>query len=286
MTLRLTQKKALQTSRDGVLDLDDPAVNFNACMKLRGDLSGADFFFGFPGEAWAMAPDRKPVHCFNTLGFSSAKLEAVPEGYRIYSREVLVFLDPESGEILAEWSNPFLGGRKVEVFHTANDPVNGVFTPGGPGPLAGPYPYVSFGDQVVFQWNFFIHHEAAMSRADYPLYSSGDIDQHAELWGLIGRKSDILDPDTTSAVCTMSWSRVADWLPFMEMGNLPGKMAFHSHAMKLMGGPEELPRPFLDYIEANHAEYLSAPSDWNGFEVTSAAENFRQLIEARKSAGN
>ncbi len=56
--------------------------------------------------------------------------------------------------------------------------------------------------------------------------------------------------------------------------------------MKLMGGPAELPAPFLRYIEANHAEYLTAPSDWNGFEVTSAAENFRQIIEARKAAGN
>ncbi len=284
MTLRLSQMPALNTVHDDLLDLDDPEVNFNACMKLRGDLSGEDFFFGFPGEAWAMVPGEKHHKCFNTLGFSSAKLEKVPEGYRIYSREVLLFLDPDTGEILQEWSNPFLAGRKIEIFHTANDPVNGVFTPTGNGPLAGPYPYISFGDQVAFQWNFFIHHKAAMSRAEYPLHSSGDIDQHAELWGLMGRKSEILDASSTSAYCTMSWSRVADWLAFMEMGNLPGKMVFHSHSMKLMGGPEDMPRPFLDYVEKHYAEYLTAPSDWNGFEVTSAAENFRQILEARKAA--
>ena len=142
-----------------------------------------------------MVPQEQNYKCFRTFGFGSGKYEKVEDGvYRIYSREVLYYLDPDTGEILEEWNNPFLGGRKVEVAHIANDPVNGIFSLKGPGPLTPPYPYVSVGDHVAFQWNFFIQHPAAMNRADYPLYSSGDIDQHAELWGLMGRKSDILDP--------------------------------------------------------------------------------------------
>jgi hypothetical protein len=135
---------------------------------------------------------------------------------------------------------------------------------------------------VAFQWNFFIQHPAAMKRKDYPLYSSGDIDQHAELWGLIGSKTDILNPDITSAYCTMSWSRVADWLPFMEMGNAPGKMVFHSHSMKLMEGPQELPRPILDYVEKHHSEYLTAPTAWNGPQMTSSAQVFKAMIDKRR----
>ena len=83
-----------------------------------------------------------------TFGFGSGRLEAVDEGYRIYSREVLYYLDPVTGEILEEWSNPFLGGRKVEVVHIQNDPVNGVFARSGKGPLAPPYPYVSCGEII------------------------------------------------------------------------------------------------------------------------------------------
>ncbi len=285
MTVRLLGASALTTDKDPVLDLDDPETNFMSLLKLRGDLSGDDFFFAFPGQAWAMVPQEQNHKCFRTFGFGSGKYEKVEDGvYRIYSREVLYYMDPDTGEILEEWNNPFLGGRKVEVAHIANDPVNGIFSLQGPGPLTPPYPYVSVGDHVAFQWNFFIQHPAAMNRADYPLYSSGDIDQHAELWGLMGRKSDILDPDTTSAYCTMSWSRVADWLPFMEMGNQPGKMVFHSHSMKLMEGPSELPRPVLDYIEKNHSEYLTAPSEWNGPQMTSSAGEFKKKIDARRAA--
>ncbi|NIW85006.1 MAG: hypothetical protein GWN09_00095, partial [Gammaproteobacteria bacterium] len=62
------------------------------------------------------------------------------------------------------------------------------------GVLCPPYPYVACGDDVVFQWNFFIFKPATLTRAEYPLYSSGDKDQHAELWGIQGRRSEILNP--------------------------------------------------------------------------------------------
>jgi hypothetical protein len=81
----------------------------------------------------------------------------------------------------------------------------------------------------------------------------------------------------------MSWSRVADWLPFMEMGNAPGKMVFHSHSLKLMDGPRELPRKILDYIEKNHSEYLTAPTVWNGPQMTSSAQVFKAIIDKRRA---
>ena len=62
------------------------------------------------------------------------------EGYRVYSREVLFYLDPQTGEILQEWANPFLDGRKVEVVHIQNDPVNGVFARKGPARSHRPTP--------------------------------------------------------------------------------------------------------------------------------------------------
>ena len=283
MTVRLLKSAALQTEKDPLLDLDDPETNFMAMMKVRADLAEEDFFFAFPGQAWAMVPQEQNYRCFRTFGFGAGRIEKVDEGFRIYSREVLYYQDPDTGEILSEWSNPFLGGRKVEVVHIANDPVNGIFSLEGMGPLSAPYPYVSYGDDIVFQWNFFIFKPAAMTRAEYPLYSSGDMDQHAELWGIAGKKSEIVNPDITSASCTMSWGRVADWLPFMEMGNSPGKMVFHSHSVKLMNGPSDLPRVILDYTEKNFPKYLSAPTEWNGPQMTSSAGEFKKRVDARRA---
>ena len=280
---RMTPTSVLQVPRDPSLDLDDPETNFRAMLKLRADLAGKDCLFAFPGEAWAMVPQEQNYRCFKTFGVASSRIEEVDEGWRIYSREVLYYLDPDTGAILDTWRNPFLGGREVEVVHIANDPVNGVFTRQGGMPiLQPPYPYVAYGDDVVFQWNFFLFTPAQMTRSEYPLYSSGNIDQHAELWGIKGRKSEILDPSITSASCVMSWSRVAGWLPFMEMGANPGSMVFHSHSMKLLNGIDDLPRYILDYTTKHYSKYLEAPKEWLGPVMTSSAGEFKKMIDARR----
>lgn len=280
---RMTPTSAMQIPTDPRLDLDDPETNFRAMLKLRADTAEKDCLFAFPGEAWAMVPQEKNYRCFKTFGIGASRIEEVEEGWRIYSREVLYYIDPESGEILSEWSNPFLGGRKVEVIHVANDPVNGVFSRQGHPVLSPPYPYVSYGDDVVFQWNFFIFKPAVLTRSEYPLYSSGNIDQHAELWGIKGRKSEILDPNITSASSVMSWGRVAGWLPFMEMGASPGSMVFHSHSMKLMNGVGDLPRYILDYTEKHFPKYLEAPKEWLGPVMTSTFGEFKKRIDAQRA---
>jgi hypothetical protein len=279
---RMTGTRVMSTPKDPRLDLDDPETNFRAMLKLRADLAGKDCLSAFPGTAWAMVPQERNYRCFKTFGIGASRIEEVPEGWRIYSREVLYYLDPDTGAILESWKNPFLGGREVEVVHIANDPVNGVFARQGSPVLSPPYPYVSAGDDVVFQWNFFIFKPAELTRSEYPLYSSGDKDQHAELWGIKGRKSEILDPAVTSASCVMSWSRVAGWLPFMEMGASPGTMVFHSHSMKLMDGVDDIPRYILDYTERNYPKYLEAPKEWAGPVMTSSFGEFKKRIDARR----
>ena len=149
--------------------------------------------------------------------------------------------------------------------------------------LSPPYPYVAYGDDVVFQWNFYIFRPAELTRSEYPLYSAGDIDQHAELWGIIGRRSELLDPAITSASCVMSWVRIANWLPWMEMGNRPGILSFHSHSMKLMNGADDLPRHIREYTQQRHPKYLHAPREWLGPVMTSSAGEFRKHIDARRA---
>jgi hypothetical protein len=286
MTMRMLKLPANADQKpDPELNLDDPETNFNAMLKIRADTSGKDFFFGFPGQAWAMIPQEGNYRCFRTFGLGAGRIEEVEQGWRIYNREVLYYMDPDTGEIINEWSNPFLGGKKVEVFHIANDPVNGIFSRKSNPVLAPPYPYVSYGDVIAFQWDFYISKPAAMNRAEYPLYSSGDMDNHAELWGIQGRKSDVLNPDITSGQCSLSWSRVADWLPFMEMGNSPGIMTFHSQCVKLLGGVTDLPRYILDYTEKHYPTYLEAPTEWNGPQMTSTAGEFRKYIDAKNAKG-
>ena len=123
-----------------------------------------------------------------------------------------------------------------------------------------------------------------MNRMDYPLYSSGNIDQHAELWGLIGRSPisqsghhvsllhDVVEPRRRLAA-------VHGWATRPENG-VPQPLH------ETDGRPEELPRPILDYIEKHHSEYLTAPREWNGPQMTSSAQVFKAMVDKRRAEGN
>jgi len=116
-----------------------------------------------------------------------------------------------------------------------------------------------------------------MPRKDYPLHSANDKYQAAELWAMNGRVSEVMNPEITSASCVTSWSRVGQWLPFMEMGNRPGIMVYHSDSYKLLGGLDDIPADIRAYTEKNHPEYLESPKQWQSLKL-----NESQLTESKK----
>jgi hypothetical protein len=257
------------------LDLDKPKDNLRALLKLQADLSGADALSGFPGKVWGWVPGKGNTLLFNTYGIGCSHIEEAEDGYRFYHRELLYYTDPKTNEVLDTWENPYTG-KTVEVRHILNDPVNR-FYPFSGGRFSPPYAYEVHGNDIVFQISVFRFQESPMSRAEYPMHSADDNYQSAELWGMIGRIEEVMDPDVTSASCVTSWSRISQWLPFMEMGDAPGIMAFHSHSYKLMGGVAELPPQILAYTEKNYPKYLESPKEWLGMK-----ENKSQVTESKK----
>jgi len=258
------------------LDLDEPEDNLKALIKLQADLSGADALGGFPGEVWGWVPGEGNQLLFRSYGIGASHVERVDNGWRFYHREIMYYLDPQSGEILRDWVNPYTGQR-VEVMHILNDPVNRFYSISG-GRFAAPFPYTVHDDDLVFRISVFSFRDSVMPRLEYPLHSADNKYQAAELWTMNGRVSEVMDPDITSASCVTSWARVGQWLPFMEMGNRPGIMVYHSDSYKLLGGVREIPPEILAHTEKHHPEYLESPSKWQELHL-----NESQLTESKKA---
>ena len=69
-------------------------------------------------------------------------------GFKLVTREILLYQDPKTGEVLEKWENPWTG-EEVDVLHVANDPVNsGPFFPKGPN--GEPFPF--FGTVKEGDW--------------------------------------------------------------------------------------------------------------------------------------
>ena len=71
--------------------------------------------------------------------------------------------------------------------------------------------------------------------------------------------------------------RVGQWLPFMEMGNRPGVMVYHSDSYKLLGGIAEVPTDIRKHTEKYYPQYLESPRTWQDLSL-----NESQLTESKK----
>jgi hypothetical protein len=71
-----------------------------------------------------------------------------------------------------------------------------------------------------------------------------------------------LASDAASVPCTLSWTRVSPWLPWMELGALPGALVYHCRGAKL-GGWDEVPDRFREHVAAHGPAFAHAPEDWS-----------------------
>ena len=93
------------------------------------------------------------------------------------------------------------------------------------------------------------------------------------------RQAEIQDRELTSAQAEVTFARISQWEPFMEMGNRPGQMVFHAAGRKLEGGADglrDVNRSLHEFIGTTDKKYLRAPGAWQPGTV-SQWDAFKQL---------
>jgi len=272
----------------------DPAKPEHAILlaqKLNCSLNeGETVLYWWQGGAMSRMPGEKDRHLFNVQGMNIRQCRNFedPErghGYRSVSREILIYMDPSSNEILRAWTNPWTG-EEVEVAHVANDPVN----------MRGPsYAYREDGSGYRFNGTFISGRVWATGYAplfyenplagDYQDYVGGTY-QAMEMLNGYAYEDELLDPDLkTLKRYSLSWARTSKWLPWMKMGDRPGMMIFTTVG-KRIAGIDDLTEPLLSELRNRYPEYAEPPplddarpnvTSWSYFKsVTEPEEEWRQ----------
>jgi len=262
-TVGLGDTGASEPRDNETLDYEIPEQALDALVKMRADLTGAEAAWYWTGSIWAMVSGEGNQRLFGYDGFSMARFAKIEGGYRMLNREVGLYRDPKTGAILEGWRNPFLQ-REVQVLHRFNDHVNIEIHTEGHFSISM-IPALRMGDDVFWSLDMFFFRPSPISRTEYPLNVQHDIYQGAELTLYHARNQDIQDPSLTSASARVTFSRISQWEPFMEMGNRPGQLVFHAAGKKLPGGAADLKTvdPAMHaYIQDGYGEYLRAPEQW------------------------
>lgn len=241
----------------------------------------------FEGRSYARVPGEKDQHLFNLLGINvrhcSAQKDPVKgDGFRSVSREIMAYLDPETGEIIDTWANPWTG-KEIDVMHVANDPVNMRayrYEKDDSGKPSSSMSLRRYGDVAARSAEVPLFYDNPLG-GDYQNYVGGTY--HAmEIFNSFYDADKLIDPDTVSIGDShLAWSRVAQWLPWLEMGSRPGLMIFNTTGFSTFD-KEKIPPKLMKILTERYPKYLTPPplddsrpneTSWTVFKKKLAAES-------------
>ena len=210
-------------------------------VKVRATTDGQQSFLTWQGSVYSFIPGEPKQHLFQIVGMSVARCIPKPErGWDFTSRELTFYLDPETGEKLDTWKNPWTN-EVLPVVHVANNPVQGLFS--------RPMPALVDEELTTYKFDLFTSYPNPL--ADDPKfaeYSPQPIYQAGELFKLTVPTADLQNPETTSVSKVMlAWDRIGPWLPWMKMGDRSGNLIYSAWGGKV-ANVGELPLLIQDEI--------------------------------------
>jgi len=271
------------------LDPNKPEDAIKIQQKFTCSLSEGETTMGYwQGSFYARVEGERDRELFKVQGINVRQCKNYEDekrgpGFRSVSREIMLYLDPETSEVLKTWTNPYTG-EELTVQHVANDPVN----------MRQPYyAYNEKGEPHVFKG--LVKNGRVIVSSGYPLFYpnplGGEYQEyiggtyHAiEYFNDYAYEEDVFDPDVKKLDrMTIAWTRVADWLPWMKMGDKIGVMYTST-----MGGRitsvEDLPEPLRTELKTNYALYMEPPPLDDARPNRTSWMGFKDIVDAEHAA--
>jgi hypothetical protein len=271
-----------------LLDPAKPEDALRLQQKMNCSLTeGEVVVYWWQGGAYSRVPGERDRHLFNVQGMNIRQCSNHQDpqrgpGFRSVSREVLLYLHPETNEVLQAWANPWTG-EEVEVLHVANDPVNMRAPMYALGPDGKPTRFrgIFMKGRVWTNGEAPLFYENPLA-GDYQPYVGGTY--HAtEMLNNFAYEKDLLDPGIAKLTDhTISWVRISQWLPWMKMGDRSGMMIFNTVG-KRVAGIDDLSEPLRSEIRDNYPTYLAPPPLDDARPNETSWTYFRKVVEARRA---
>ena len=273
------------------LDLRTGAGNKLAYARIQGDLDASkQKYFWFKGYVSGVRPGKKIDDLCGAEGFGAIRLITRPDGsIQRLCREIIVYTDMRTGEVLEEWKNPYLN-ETVKVVHVDNDPFNYVIEDFFPAPPSfgglnkeAPPPRVPFilpwyqhGNWLDMEIHIHLAYPSALQPDKWPRESAGPIAQVSEFFAHHVKAEDMQNPKLTTVDYTGTWNRTTPWLPWMLMGQMPGNASYNCFMGTTPDLERVLHRPVLDYAEKHYKKYFEAPLTDSGARSLSSLEYYAE----------
>ncbi|MBE9203662.1 DUF1838 domain-containing protein [Synechocystis salina LEGE 06099] len=263
------------------LELSEPEGQLQALRKIFcSTTDGQPVTYWWEGKTYSRIPGEPDRLLFLVEGMNIRQCGPLADGnddqdFRMVSREILLYKDPATGEVLRQWENPWTG-KTVEVFHVANDPVNFSYRlkDNDGNPIARDLTVL--GNQWWMNVTVPLFYPNPLG-GKFQRYVGGTY--HAtEMFNFFGDVEELSNPQQTSAPASVGWARLSNWLPWMEMGDRVGLLYFHTAGRKLASF-DDLSAVMRTEITTNFPEYVEPPPLSDQRPNETSWSSFRRLLE-------
>ncbi len=247
--------------------------------------------FYWEGTVYSRVRGEKDRHLFDVSAMSMRQCQPFTDpvrgvGSRSVNREIMIYRDPETKEILRTWKNPWTG-ETVDVMQVHNDPVNSR-QPDWSRDADGK-PKAKF-DHLVKDGYMYQGGDAALLFYDNPLAGDyqdfvGNKYQASEFLTAVVPMKVLSDPKTTRSDDTIiSWGRISRWMPWMKMGGRDGLLVHYTGGLRL-NSFEELPEWMKAEVRKNYPDYVAPPPVDDKRPNETSWIVFKRLIDAKRAEG-
>lgn len=246
------------------LDLSDPKTSLEAYAKLRGSTADETVYQVYGGNIFLAKDGAVPEPIIGFWGLQKANWRSDGNGgFLSTDYDLGLYVDYESREILDVWENP-LTGKATEVVHYRSGPSEGHHSLTAQSESA----YGSFtdkwqvtGDHASHESTFWSDRENLLQPDEYPLGSTGERFKSSMSYTVMGRMSELTDSSVSKVPCTYVWTYIAPYLPWMEMGQRPGNVAWRWLGHKVMSF-EDIPQELIAGVEKVWPGYVEDERPW------------------------
>lgn len=238
------------------LDLDDPAAQLRAMLRLQGRLDGRDAPWWYFGRIYGVVGDASPRLLVRFEGLEIMRLTPAGDGEQVVTGVTTsYFQDPATKQDLKTFANPFTGKANAvapNLIGGTADPVV-IYSPRGarPGRVK---PADWRPDGLHLTWDF--HGDMVWMSHDR-VYPPGLPQPMGESTVTRARLADLADAGRDFVPAGFSSTYFAPWPRWMEMAGQPGHVIWHADGVKLES-VAQLPAPFRRRMEQEYPERLAA----------------------------
>lgn len=219
-------------------------------MKLHAATADLRVPWYYTGRIYAVREGQAPQHLFNLEGTEIYWVRRDgPSAWTTHSSTLTFYRDAQAGEYFDSYRNP-LNGKTLPVRpNVLRSGKPTTFTLQGQGLVGGdPAPWLVESHQNGD--DLWIVTSRALRNAPQPWI---------EVQTMMGKASQLVDPENSCPPAMFSSSYLAPWLAWMEMGAAPGHLLWHSSGRKL-ASIDEIPAGYMQRARRLQPGHFDAPA--------------------------